>query len=247
VWLLDLGNTRLKLASSVGGSLGPVTALAHGEPGFEARLHDGLAGARPGTPALLASVAGPEVTQRVTALLAARGLRIESVRTQARWAGVQVAYADPSRLGVDRFLALLAAHARGGDRLIVSFGSALTLDLLAADGRHLGGLIGMAPGHQIAALGERFPALARGVGDPTVAWASDTPDAVAAGARRQAVGLVMAAWADAIDTLGHAPRLLLCGGAAADFVAPLAHGLGVAPECAEGLVLEGLLAYAAAA
>src|SRR3546814_11073540 len=52
----------------------------------------------------------------------------------------------PSRLGVDRFLALLGAHARGvGATMVVGVGTALTVDWLDADGRHRGGRIAPSP------------------------------------------------------------------------------------------------------
>ena len=81
-------------------------------------------------------------------------------------AGVRIAYAEPSRLGVDRFLALLAAHARGpGPWLLVSAGSALTVDLLDVGGQHIGGVIAPSPEHMRAALAARFPALAYAGGE----------------------------------------------------------------------------------
>ena len=46
-------------------------------------------------------------------------------------------YAEPSRLGVDRWLAMLGARARhGGALCVVDVGSAMTMDLAAAVGRH---------------------------------------------------------------------------------------------------------------
>src|SRR5699024_8726538 len=59
--------------------------------------------------------------------------------------GVRNAYAQPETLGVDRFLSMVAAYADGhAPCVLVSCGTALVLDALAAGGRHLGGLI--APG-----------------------------------------------------------------------------------------------------
>lgn len=243
MWLLDLGNTRLKLAWADTAGLGPVSALAHAEPDFEARLARLLA-SRPAAPACLASVAPAGVRLRLEAVLHSLGIAPRRAETRAECAGVRIAYADPARLGVDRFLGLLAAHRRGGDWLVASFGSALTLDLLDARGRHRGGLIGIAEQHQRAALIERFPALQRGPGEPAVAWATDTADAVAAGARRQALGFVMAAWDDACVELGHPPRLLLGGGDAVRYADALRRRLGAGVVLSEGLVLEGLAVFA---
>lgn len=244
VWLFDLGNTRLKLTRVASTGLGPVTALAHAEPDFDEELRRVLETGTGGDTAWLASVAGVDVRQRVEAVLQARGLRVVRAQTRRACAGVRIAYVDPERLGVDRFLGLLAAHRLGGDWLVVSFGSALTLDLIDVDGRHRGGLIGLSASQQVVALRARFPALDCGVGDPAQRWAGDTADAVAAGARRQALGLVLAAFDDARTELGRTPALLLGGGDAPLFAAELARRLAITVDVREALVLEGLSIYA---
>lgn len=56
--------------------------------------------------------------------------------------GVTNAYRQPERLGVDRWMALIAAsELAAGDAVVIDAGSALTLDLMQADGQHLGGAI----------------------------------------------------------------------------------------------------------
>ena len=56
--------------------------------------------------------------------------------------GVTNAYREPERLGVDRWMALIAASKLvSGDVFVIDAGSAITLDLLRADGKHLGGAI----------------------------------------------------------------------------------------------------------
>lgn len=52
------------------------------------------------------------------------------------------AYPEPSGMGVDRWLAILGAAAlTSKDAMVVDAGSAITIDLLKADGCHLGGAI----------------------------------------------------------------------------------------------------------
>ena len=56
--------------------------------------------------------------------------------------GVKNAYRDPGRLGADRWMALIAASEMvSGNAIVIDAGSAITLDLLRADGQHLGGAI----------------------------------------------------------------------------------------------------------
>ncbi|HZJ81944.1 MAG TPA: type III pantothenate kinase, partial [Guyparkeria sp.] len=56
---------------------------------------------------------------------------------------VRVAYEEPAELGIDRFCAMIEAYAQvdGQPLAVINAGTAITLDVLAADGRHRGGLI----------------------------------------------------------------------------------------------------------
>ena len=243
-WLIDLGNSRLKAARwRPGAGLGDVQAWAHGASDFPAGLQPWLASMTPGEVCWLASVASPEVTALVAAQLASSGHPARRVRTRPEMAGVRIAYAEPVRLGVDRFLALLAARARGtGPWLLVSAGSALTVDLLDADGQHRGGVIAPSPEHMRAALAARFPALAFAGGE-ACAFAADTADALAGGSLGAAAGLVERSHRQATRLLGAAPTVLLGGGGGERLQGLLE--LDVVP--APALVLEGLAVYAALA
>ncbi|GAB2497812.1 type III pantothenate kinase [Arenimonas alkanexedens] len=241
-WLLDLGNSRLKVAAwdPVTG-LGPVQAWTHGAADFAPSMQRWLTGVQAGDRCWLASVANSELTAAVAEALASHGNPATRARTQPACAGVRIAYAEPSRLGVDRFLALLAAHARGaGPWLLVSAGSALTVDLLDGSGQHRGGVIAPSPEHMRAALAARFPALAYAGGE-ACDFATDTADAIAGGSVGAAVGLVERSHRQAIRLLGVAPRVLVSGGGAPR----LLEWLEMEPESAPGLVLEGLAVYAA--
>lgn len=241
-WLLDLGNSRLKVAAwRAGDGLGEVQAWTHGAADFAPSVQRWLATVRAGDTCWLASVASSELTAAVAEALASRGNPAIRARTQPECAGVRIAYAEPSRLGVDRFLGLLAAHARGdGPWLVVSAGSALTVDLLAASGQHLGGVIAPSPEHMRAALAARFPALAFAGGEASD-FASDTADALASGSVGAALGLVERCHRQAIRRLGTAPRLLVSGGGGAR----LGAALELEYEAAPYLALEGLAVYAA--
>lgn len=66
--------------------------------------------------------------------------RLASVTQQC--AGVTNSYAEVSRMGVDRWLAMLSAYKRSqGACIVVDAGTALTIDVLDANGLHLGGYI----------------------------------------------------------------------------------------------------------
>jgi type III pantothenate kinase len=235
-WLFDLGNTRLKCAPLVDGRCGEVVAIAHGEAGFAERLDALLP--RSGGVAHVASVAAEEPTVDLLESLASRFTRIDIARTQAACAGVRIAYADPSKLGVDRFLALLAAHERGDAALVVGVGTALTIDLIDAGGQHHGGRIAPSPSLMRESLHARASVLPL-EGGIRIPFAADTVDALASGCEGAALALIADSFAAARERLGIAPALLLHGGGASALRAALSGSIP-----APSLVVEGLACWA---
>lgn len=70
------------------------------------------------------------------------GAAVTRFSSVPRALGVTNGYEQPDRLGVDRWMALLgAAGMTTGDSIVIDAGSAITVDLLRGDGRHLGGAI----------------------------------------------------------------------------------------------------------
>ena len=102
----------------------------------------------------VASVAAPDKDLELGELLEQRwGLQPWFAKTRAETAGLRNSYADPLRMGVDRWLAMLGARERyEGELCVVDAGSALTIDRVGADGQHLGGYIIPGPGLMERAL-----------------------------------------------------------------------------------------------
>lgn len=92
---------------------------------------------------LAGSVAGVAFEQALSdAVASVWALPVRFARTAATAAGVRNSYIDPARMGVDRWLVMLAAWQRYGQACcIVDCGSAITIDLLGAEGEHRGGYI----------------------------------------------------------------------------------------------------------
>ena len=61
--------------------------------------------------------------------------------------GITLAYKDINKMGVDRWLAMLGAYVPKQSVGIIDLGTAITVDLLSGNGRHLGGHI--IPGQQM--------------------------------------------------------------------------------------------------
>ncbi len=211
--LLDLGNTRLKWWALQDGRRLGEGAIAWSGP-VAGRLATEWSGLPPPEAVFGASVVDGEREALVEAQLRQHAVAtVTWVRSPAEACGVRSAYAEPSRLGVDRFLAMVAAHAEGRSPcVLVGVGTALTLDALRGDGRHLGGLI--APGPllmQQALLGATVQVRPERPGE-VVAMADNTADAVASGCWGACAALVERFAAQAGAALGVEPCLLFGGG-----------------------------------
>lgn len=234
-WLFDLGNSRFKFAPLEGVAAGSAQAWAHGAEAMTAAALDALPR---GDTAWVASVAAPALTATVMDLLRARFARVQVALTLPECAGVTIAYARPEKLGVDRFLALLAAATARRPVLVVGVGTALTIDLMDADGRHHGGRIGASPTVMREALHARAVQLPAAGGD-YAEFANDTADALASGCDGAAAALVERSLRLGTDLLGAAPALLMHGGGAAPLLPLLPQA-----EHRPALVLDGLARWA---
>jgi len=242
-WLIDLGNTRLKWVRDDALAAGQVQALAHADSADASALDIAFAAISAGDRAWIASVASRTLTAAVEIALQRRGAQVTRALTQSSCSGVRIAYPDPSRLGVDRFLALLAARARApGAWLIASVGTALTIDLLGADGLHQGGLIAPSPTLMREALAQRVPQLPV-EGGRVMDFAADTVDALASGAILSARALIARSLQAARERFATTPTLLIAGGGAE----AVCRDWQVRAERAPDLVLHGLQVYAQAA
>jgi type III pantothenate kinase len=254
--LLDLGNTRIKWALAEAGQLGAGGELVHREhapAAVAAGLAAELAAVVPrGTDmaAFAVNVAGEELGAAVqTAVSEACGCRFTLVDSRVDWGELRCGYTDRTQLGADRWAAIVAAwQPGGGDVCIVDAGTAVTVDLLRDDGRHLGGIIVPGLDLMVAALGQRTADIAShaagqagpGEGD----WyGRSTAEAVVRGARFSLVATVQRALAEfPARQRPVAPRLVLTGGDAAELARLIPGPVELRPQ----LVLEGVLRLAGA-
>jgi len=240
--LLDLGNTRLKWALQVQ----PAGWLARGAVDWRQDMTMALESAWADLPRPVTVIAASVVDSVREAQVASVTEHLFAcapswLRTPASACGVRNAYAEPQRLGVDRFLAMVAACADGHAPCIVAgAGTALTLDALAADGLHLGGLI--APGPQLmqqSLLDATARVRPERLGD-ILELADNTADAVTSGCWQAAAALIERFATRMAPRLGATPALILGGGDAVR-LAPL---LSLPTQLSEDGVLRGLAVWA---
>lgn len=237
--LVDVGNTRLKWALW-DGELKLGEPLPHGGDPWAV-----FAGQR--WPAVrevwLSAVPRLGEAARWQAVVqTACGIAPQLPRSRGEWQSLRNVYPQPERLGIDRWLAMVAAwHQLRGPFVVLSAGTALTLDRVDREGRHLGGIIAPGYGSALASLLQvtatatpaAVPADPRGLG-------TNSETAIRQGALFAALGAVehglRAPGADPDETL------VLTGGDARLLLPQLPGSWQLRPQ----LVLEGLLALSEA-
>jgi type III pantothenate kinase len=243
--LIDIGNTRIKWARLEQGTLGPQSASAHADwtaQTFIDRLGPACADAGR---VWVSNVAGPRMAQVIRAGLAqARQIEPEFVTATAVAGGVRNAYSQPAQLGVDRWLAIIGAHAlERGSVCVVSVGTAMTIDGVDASGRHLGGVIVPGPDLMMSSLLQNTSDLAERAKQGSTSaglFADNTLGAIRQGAGHAAAALVERGVALMRQQLHETPKLLLTGGGSARLEGALTLPHRHVPD----LVLQGLAVVA---
>jgi len=158
------------------------------------------------------------------------------VKSEAAFGDLRNTYLNPGQLGVDRWMGLIAARQRTREAaLVVSVGTAMTVDALAADGVFRGGVI--VPGVTLMrqALFQGTAQVAAAAGE-WKAFPRNTADAVQSGIVAALCGAIQQQHARFAESAGMMPICLLTGG---DAGMVLPH-LSVPAEHVASLVLEGI-------
>jgi len=246
---LDIGNTRLKWALYDQGKPG-MPARAHGAAFLETidDLADGdWKDLAPPARVLGCIVAGEAVRLRVEQQLEVWDVAPRWVVPGGQQAGVSNGYDHPSRLGADRWVALIGARwhvlSRGAPRpaLVVMVGTAVTVDALDTEGRFLGGLILPGFGLMLKALEMGTAGLKVPTGE-VVEFPTNTSDALMSGGAYAIAGAVRRQYRRLQARCGQDPLVLMGGGAAVK-LAPITD---LPLEHVDSLIFDGLLAIAAA-
>lgn len=251
--VMDIGNTRLKWGLYSASTPG-AQYLAGGAVVLEEI--DQLAQTQwqsvpKPTHMLGCAVAGDAVKRRVEEQLETWGIRPRWVASRAQAVGVINGYEYPSRLGADRWAAIVGARhrswgdaARAGRKpspvVVVMVGTAVTVDAIDGQGHFLGGLILPGFGLMLRALEIGTAGLKVPTGEVRE-FPRNTSDALMSGGADAIAGAVERMVQRLTQRFGEPPRLLMSGGAAPK----LAPSIGVPHEVIEHLIFEGLLQLAA--
>lgn len=193
----------------------------------------------------LASVLNEEAKKRFLAQIKKLfDIEVQVAKVTTNLSGVECAYADVNKLGVDRWLALVAAFQLYQRPVcVVDCGSALTIDMVNSAGKHLGGFILPGLNMSIKALLGQTQSVRFQIDSfsPTLEWGVSTAQAVQNGSLLSSVGAIKQAWlglakSEVMLEENNTVRLVLTGGDAA----LLAGFLDISFERIDDLVLKGL-------
>ncbi|MDI1273097.1 type III pantothenate kinase [Polaromonas sp.] len=245
---LDVGNTRLKWAHYAAPVVGsPV--LAHGAVFLENidKLADEEWCGLPTPSHILGCiVAGDAVKRRVEEQMELWDVLPRWVVSSAQEAGVTNGYDHPTRLGADRWVAMIGARHRLLGRgirkpcVVVMVGTAVTVEAIDASGRFLGGII--LPGHGI--MLRALESGTAGLHVPTGEvkdFPTNTSDALTSGGTFAIAGAVQRMVENTTRHCGEAPECIMTGGAGWK----MAPSMSVKVELVESLIFDGLLEIAA--
>lgn len=241
--LIDAGNTRLKWGVLEHGEIHETGHLLQAEI-----AERGVASITTRLPAnveavFVSSVAGQRFATRLTGVLSSHcGCEVRFARTEAAAGGIRNGYEDVRSMGVDRWVAMIGAWQEfRTDLLVVDAGTAVTIDAVAADGRHLGGQI--LPGFRLmaGALGAAtsdipvFDLIGGAVSRSLEMFGRTTESNVANGAGNAIAGAIERA-INVLRSNAYDPVVVLTGGDASAML----EALHDAPVHRPDLVLAGL-------
>ena len=218
ILLLDAGNSRLKWALLRHGHFERGGVFEHSGEAIKELASAAWAELDIPESVWVANVGGEPLRRALNSWVRRHWkLTPEYVVADAELFGIHNAYAEPARLGVDRWLALLAARELfKGPLCIVDCGTALTIDALGLDNRHLGGLI--IPGLQLMrdALVGRAESIREQMQvashEQVRLLGADTGSAVVGGTLYAQVAVIDRVLADLRAELGASLRCVLTGG-----------------------------------
>jgi type III pantothenate kinase len=241
--LLDVGNTRIKWGVLADGGIrrtGHIAQASIRENGLQV-----LTTKIPGQAdqVFVSNVAGTSFATRLSGVVGAHcRCDVRFARSERSGWGVTNAYTQPRRMGVDRWVAMVGAWAEFQSAcLVVDAGTAMTIDAIDDEGRHLGGQIiagGATMADALAAAASDIPAIRPAAGRSAAdlgMFARNTAAAVREGAQNAVAGAVDRA-IRTLQSNAYEPVVVLTGGDASRIL----NGLCETPLHRPHLVLQGL-------
>jgi len=263
--VFDLGNTRLKWAAvestqniadrnkKLWAYSGSISTKSFQSPELRAELSDYISKTLPKPDAIaFCCVAGNAAIENLRSLFPQwQDLEWQQFTGSSPYQGLRTLYQDPSKLGADRWAALIGARALSStNTLVINAGTATTIDLLGGNGLHYGGWI--LPGlslmqESLQQNTAQLPLAARtNKPEAQASFGSTTDEAITGGCDAAQMGAILRAAYLAKGMNHPVERIWLDGGNAkilANEIKQFPELTALPVEPIEGLVLRGLWAW----
>ncbi len=150
ILLVDIGNTCIKWAVWDKKKFTYLGQINHHSQSINATFQQAWQAMTTPVAVICANTAGNLVAEKLQAWIKSHwSLVCHFVKTSKKAQGITCAYAAPEKLGIDRWINLIAARHlhQAGAIAVVDLGTAITCDVLDANNQHQGGYI--APGYHL--------------------------------------------------------------------------------------------------
>lgn len=233
--LVDIGNTRIKWGVDNNGVIKTGQPIEYKQTDFSSEIYQHWLKLEPSQRLAISFVSADTVSLQIIAIAKKLWpkISVQIAKSLATGFSVKNAYQQADKLGVDRWLGIIALHHYyPGYGCMVDCGTAITVDCLDKKGQHLGGLI--SPGLQLMkkSLFEGTEDLSFINQHYSIGLSNFTESAIYSGALYSACGLIE----KAVNDLCNCQTLVMTGGDAELLAPHLSVDLIIDPE----LVLKGL-------
>jgi len=191
---------------------------------------------------MISHVANQFVRDKLFNLLSFWSVSPHWVKALSSQCNVYNGYTDPSQLGCDRWVALIAArHLLQQSCLVINVGTAMTVDALSDSGRFLGGIILPGVNLMLRSLKENTAQLDDTAGSYQD-FPSNTNNAIFSGAVQSALGSIERMRQLLSEQLGYPLKNCIISGGGAHILLPY---INFPVRIIDNIVLEGLVIIAA--
>lgn len=257
----DVGNTRLKWAAvestqnpsaqqkKLWAYSGSISSKSLQSAEHRAELADYIAKTLPKPVAIgFCCVAGQEAITNLKSLFPQwSDVSWQELKGDSPYTGMRSQYQDTSKLGADRWAALIGARALSKkNTLVVNAGTATTIDLMGSNGLHYGGWILPGLGLMQSSLANNTAQLDLATRSEHFGFGASTNDAIIGGCDAAQVGAILYGIQQAKEINIPIEKIWLDGGNAKILAKEIAQSNLPAKEIlevTEGLVLRGVWAW----
>lgn len=259
--LFDVGNTRLKWAAvestqqpserqkKLWAYSGSINSKSLNSPELRAELSDYISKTLPKPDAIgFSCVAGQNAIENLKSLFPQwSDIHWKEITGASTFQGMRTLYQDPSKLGADRWAAVIGARALSSvNTLVVNAGTATTIDLLGANGVHYGGWILPGLGLMQSSLASNTAQLPHVIREDHQGFATNTNNAIIGGCDAAQIGAIQYGIQLAKEMNCPIERIWIDGGNAkilANEITKLKLPASLVTESIDGLVLRGIWSW----